>query len=77
MTVASGPTTVVKGRRSQTDRPAVIDNNDAAVTNARLHLAVTDAGNELLATSPFALLIAMQLDQQIQVRTAFASEPCI
>jgi hypothetical protein len=34
-----------------------------------MHLATTDAGNELLARDPLALLIGMLLDQHMAVRT--------
>ena len=37
-----------------------------------LHLAYDDAGNAILATNPFALLVGMQLDQQIPIETAFS-----
>lgn len=37
------------------------------------HLATTDAGNELLATDPLALLTGMLLDQQIPMEKAFTS----
>src|SRR6478609_2128552 len=43
------------------------------MTKAALHLAVNDAGNEFLATSPLALLIGMLLDQQIPMEKAFTS----
>lgn len=33
-----------------------------------MHLATTDAGNELLEHDPLALLIGMLLDQQIEAR---------
>jgi uncharacterized HhH-GPD family protein len=38
-----------------------------------MHLATTDAGNELLARDPLALLIGMLLDQQIPMEKAFTS----
>jgi uncharacterized HhH-GPD family protein len=38
-----------------------------------LHLASTDAGNELLERDPLALLLGMQLDQQIPMEKAFTS----
>jgi len=41
----------------------------ADMTHATLHLATTDAGNELLARDPLALLVAVLLDQQIVPRT--------
>jgi len=40
---------------------------------ARLHLAVTNAANALLADDPLALLIGMLLDQQIPMEKAFTS----
>jgi uncharacterized HhH-GPD family protein len=38
-----------------------------------LHLGSTDAANELLAHDPLALLLGMQLDQQIPMEKAFTS----
>jgi uncharacterized HhH-GPD family protein len=38
-----------------------------------MHLASTDAGNELLQHDPLALLIGMLLDQQIPMEKAFTS----
>ncbi len=38
-----------------------------------MHLATTDAGNELLERDPLALLIGMLLDQQIPMEKAFTS----
>jgi uncharacterized HhH-GPD family protein len=38
-----------------------------------LHLASTDAANELLERDPLALLLGMQLDQQIPMEKAFTS----
>ncbi|MCW2496237.1 HhH-GPD-type base excision DNA repair protein [Jatrophihabitans sp.] len=38
-----------------------------------MHLATTEAGNELLAHDPLALLIGMLLDQQIPMEKAFTS----
>ncbi len=38
-----------------------------------MHLATTDAGNELLARDPLALLVGMLLDQQIPMEKAFTS----
>jgi uncharacterized HhH-GPD family protein len=38
-----------------------------------MHLASTDAGNDLLAHDPLALLIGMLLDQQIPMEKAFTS----
>jgi len=38
-----------------------------------MHLATTDAANELLAHDPLALLIGMLLDQQIPMEKAFTS----
>jgi uncharacterized HhH-GPD family protein len=38
-----------------------------------MHLATTDAGNDLLARDPLALLIGMLLDQQITMEKAFTS----
>jgi uncharacterized HhH-GPD family protein len=38
-----------------------------------VHLATTDAANELLASDPLALLIGMLLDQQITMEKAFTS----
>lgn len=38
-----------------------------------MHLATTQAGNELLARDPLALLIGMLLDQQIPMEKAFTS----
>ena len=38
-----------------------------------MHLATTDAANQLLATDPLALLIGMLLDQQIPMEKAFTS----
>ncbi|PZS17647.1 MAG: Fe-S cluster assembly protein HesB [Pseudonocardiales bacterium] len=38
-----------------------------------MHLATTDAANELLARDPLALLIGMLLDQQIPMEKAFTS----
>jgi uncharacterized HhH-GPD family protein len=38
-----------------------------------MHLATTEAGNELLANDPLALLIGMLLDQQIPMEKAFTS----
>ncbi len=38
-----------------------------------LHLATTDAGNELLGRDPLALLVGMLLDQQIPMEKAFTS----
>jgi uncharacterized HhH-GPD family protein len=43
------------------------------MTQPRVHLASTDAGNELLAGDPLALLIGMLLDQQIPMEKAFTS----
>jgi uncharacterized HhH-GPD family protein len=40
---------------------------------AGLHLAATDAGNELLAADPLALLVGMLLDQQVPIEKAFTS----
>ncbi len=40
---------------------------------ASLHLATTDAGNDLLARDPLALLVGMLLDQQIPMEKAFTS----
>jgi uncharacterized HhH-GPD family protein len=45
----------------------------ASMTQRALHLATTEAGNELLATSPLALLTGMLLDQQIPMEKAFTS----
>jgi uncharacterized HhH-GPD family protein len=38
-----------------------------------MHLATTEAGNDLLARDPLALLIGMLLDQQIPMEKAFTS----
>jgi uncharacterized HhH-GPD family protein len=38
-----------------------------------LNLPVEDAANELLSRSPFALLLAMMLDQQVPLEKAFSS----
>jgi uncharacterized HhH-GPD family protein len=38
-----------------------------------LHLGSTDAANDLLARDPLALLLGMQLDQQIPMEKAFTS----
>lgn len=38
-----------------------------------LHLAFTDEANDLLARDPLALLLGMQLDQQIPMEKAFTS----
>jgi uncharacterized HhH-GPD family protein len=38
-----------------------------------MHIATTEAANELLATDPLALLIGMLLDQQIPMEKAFTS----
>ena len=38
-----------------------------------LNLPVADEANELLARSPFALLLAMMLDQQVPLEKAFSS----
>src|SRR5215475_12634398 len=38
-----------------------------------LNLPVEDAANELLSRSPFALLLAMMLDQQVPLEKAFNS----
>jgi len=38
-----------------------------------MHLASTDAGNDLLSRDPLALLIGMLLDQQIPMEKAFTS----
>ena len=38
----------------------------------RLHLADDPAGNTILAENPFALLVGMQLDQQIPMEKAFS-----
>jgi uncharacterized HhH-GPD family protein len=38
-----------------------------------LNLPVDDAANELLSRSPFALLLAMMLDQQVPLEKAFSS----
>jgi uncharacterized HhH-GPD family protein len=38
-----------------------------------MHLASTDAANDLLAADPFALLIGMLLDQQVPMEKAFTS----
>ena len=38
-----------------------------------LHLGTTDAANELLERDPLALLLGMQLDQQIPMEKAFTS----
>ena len=38
-----------------------------------MHLATTDAGNDLLETDPLALLIGMLLDQQVPMEKAFTS----
>ena len=43
------------------------------MSDRRLHLATTAVGNELLASSPLALLIGMLLDQQIPMEKAFTS----
>jgi uncharacterized HhH-GPD family protein len=43
------------------------------MTPPALHLATTDAGNEILAADPLALLIGMLLDQQIPMEKAFTS----
>ncbi len=44
-----------------------------AVTDPRrLHLAADPAGNAILAENPFALLVGMQLDQQIPMDKAFS-----
>lgn len=38
-----------------------------------LHLALTDAANDLLERDPLALLLGMQLDQQVPMEKAFTS----
>jgi uncharacterized HhH-GPD family protein len=38
-----------------------------------LSLPISDAANELLSRSPFALLTAMMLDQQVPLEKAFSS----
>jgi uncharacterized HhH-GPD family protein len=43
------------------------------MTERTVHLASTEAGNKLLASSPLALLIGMLLDQQIPMEKAFTS----
>jgi len=44
----------------------------AAAEHDRLHLAGDPAGNAILAENPFALLVGMQLDQQIPMEKAFS-----
>jgi uncharacterized HhH-GPD family protein len=45
---------------------------DAVADADRLHLADDPAGNAILAENPFALLVGMQLDQQIPMEKAFS-----
>ena len=47
--------------------------HDGAMAPQALHLGSTDAANELLAHDPLALLLGMQLDQQIPMEKAFTS----
>ena len=47
--------------------------HDGAMASQALHLGSTDAANALLAHDPLALLLGMQLDQQIPMEKAFTS----
>ena len=50
----------------------VTSTSAAAAEHDRLHLAGDPAGNAILAENPFALLVGMQLDQQIPMEKAFS-----